>query len=198
VWLATTRGFYSAVLWDDGRICVRARAKGDLVRLRELVPGFTKVKKSKRADYRYRVWCSPQTWATACAALAAEVEYPNFKNAVAKSDPERSRLYHHVWGTLLGIRERLTPEERAKKDRELRRQPRSTRYHVDLPDETDDPRVCVACGNVGLLDSHTGWRVCDEETCERWGEAYFGGFTIEPTARRWDDDLDLDAMVLSS
>lgn len=210
MWLATTRGFYSAVLWDDGRICVRARARGDLERLRELVPGMTKVARSPNADYRFRAWCSREDWQGAVAALAAEVDYPNFKNAVAKTDPDRSHLYGSVWATLLRIRER--PGRKAlKKMLKAKRDPgtdifdgRATGYGTvggmtreeRLRFDPTDDEECD-CGDIGHLDPYTGWRICDNWACERWGEAYAG--TGAPgTVRRWDDDIDLDTTVVLS
>lgn len=194
VWLATTRGFYSAVLWDDGRICVRARSKGDLERLRQLVPGMTKVAESRRADYRYRAWCSREEWREAVAALASEVDYGNFKGAVAKVDPDRSHLYGSVWATLLRIRERPSKKEMKRRRKEQRKADRRYFEATRNRDIPDDDEGCPDCGFPGRLDLHTGWSVCDNEECRRFGEVYYGGYEVA-APRRWDDDLDLEKSI---
>lgn len=107
MWLITTRGFYSVVAdhHDDGNVLVRARAREDLGALADLLPGID-IEETPRRDYRFRVSVAREAWTTAAAALADEIDYPNFKNAVAeRQGPGRAHVYSDVWVTLLGLQE---------------------------------------------------------------------------------------------
>jgi hypothetical protein len=56
-----------------------------------------------------------QDWLTLAGRLAAAVDYPNFKSAVAKqpSQQNKSEAYHQVWATL----HELQQKESHSKDR---------------------------------------------------------------------------------
>lgn len=104
MWLVTTQGFYSAVShWDaDDTIIVRARVKGDLVNLDRQIPGLKgRMFQDRSADYPWRVFVSREEWALACARLAGEVDYGNFKSAVGKRQGHaRAGVYHSLWSVL--------------------------------------------------------------------------------------------------
>lgn len=107
MWLITTRGFYSVVAdhCERGNVLVRARAREDLEALAGLIPGLD-IEETLERDYRFRASVPREVWSAAAAALAEEIDYPNFKNAVAeRQGPGRAHVYSDVWVTLLGLQE---------------------------------------------------------------------------------------------
>ena len=59
---------------------------------------------SDHADYRYRALVARDEWVHAAQRLAVDIDYPNFKNAVAeRQGRERSARYGRVWATMLGL-----------------------------------------------------------------------------------------------
>lgn len=107
MWLLTTRGFYSVVEdhSDPDRVIVRARTRGDLESLRGVV-SHVEIEETPERDYRFRASVHRVMWAAGVAELAMEIDYPNFKNAVAeRQGSERAHLYSDVWATLLSLQE---------------------------------------------------------------------------------------------
>ena len=107
MWLITTRGFYSAVEdhQQPGCVLVRARERGDLEALADLIPRLQGEETPDR-DYRFRASVEREAWAGAVAQLAREIDYPNFKNAVAeRQGRERAHVYGEVWAILLGLQQ---------------------------------------------------------------------------------------------
>lgn len=105
MWLLTTRGFYSVVedFHDHDRLLARARVREDLEALAGLVPGLV-VEETPERDYRFRASVTRAVWAAAATELAHEIDYPNFKNAVAeRQGPDRAHVYGHVWATLFEL-----------------------------------------------------------------------------------------------
>ncbi len=105
MWLLTTQGFYSVVEHrdDPDRLLVRARSRADIEALREQLPDLEPFSDDK-ADYRWRAVVTREDWAQALKALAGDIDYDNFKNAVSdRQSDERVRLYHEVWAILLKI-----------------------------------------------------------------------------------------------
>lgn len=111
MWVLTTDGMFSAVVWTHndehhGKMCVRGREKKPLENLRKRRPAdVTKVAVSPNGDYRYRVWCSRETWAELCAEIAGEIDYSNFKSAVLKKQgaSRYEKALHQVWSVLSRI-----------------------------------------------------------------------------------------------
>jgi hypothetical protein len=102
MWLFTTQGFYSVVAHrrDRDRLIVRARAREDLEALREQIPEL-RIHSDPDADYRWRAVVTRAEWVAVVAELATELDYDNFKRAVAtRQGRERERLYHRVWAAL--------------------------------------------------------------------------------------------------
>lgn len=102
MWIFTKQGFYSAVQHRDDpeRIIIRARAKKDIEALKAQIPNLITFT-DKTADYPHRAIVSRDEWLIALARLGAEIDYPNFKSAIA--DNKRHNTYLSVWSKLLEI-----------------------------------------------------------------------------------------------
>ena len=102
MWLLTPRGFFSVVAHADEPSCVlvRARVRADLESLRDVAGPF-EVHETRDRDYRFRAVLDRTAWSTALVLMAAEIDYPNFKNAVAEQQGyERADVYARVWFAL--------------------------------------------------------------------------------------------------
>jgi hypothetical protein len=107
IWIITPRGFYSAVAKPadgDRFVTVRARSERDIRNLADLIDA--EPSRDDGTDYRWRVRCSKDEWARACATMAREVDYSNFKNRISIDDPERAKLLAQVWDVLYEIQRR--------------------------------------------------------------------------------------------
>ena len=105
MWLMTPRGFYSVVSHpnDPTLVLVRARARVDLEALHDFVSGL-EIHETPQRDYGWRAAVSRSAWSAALVLLAAEIDYPNFKAAVAtREGAKRAHIYGNVWATLLEI-----------------------------------------------------------------------------------------------
>ena len=127
MWLFTTDGFYSVACARQGdgskaqpvdpdRMMIRARRREHLVRLIERfdeLMGDAAIIETPDADYRYRCFVAKSVWTEVASQLAAEIDYDNFKSAVARhlgSSVDASRyveLLHEVWDVMY----RLQPKE---------------------------------------------------------------------------------------
>ena len=105
MWLLIPEGFYSVVQKPgEAELCVRARARDDLDRLRErYMPELGPTTETPSGDYRYRAWIDREALAEGLGAIGRELAYSNFKSEVGKRDPERAHLYGRVWSTLGSI-----------------------------------------------------------------------------------------------
>ena len=105
MWLFTTQGFYSVVEHrrDPERLVVRARAKEDLEALRSWIPNV-EPHSDTTADYLWRAVVTRAEWVVALAQMASEIDYPNFKAAVAqRQGTERACYYTEIWQVLRRI-----------------------------------------------------------------------------------------------
>lgn len=91
---------------DPETVLVRARVREDLEGLHDLIDGLEVIETRER-DYRWRAVVSRTAWSAALVRLAAEIDYPNFKDEVARRQGrKRADVYHGVWATLLGLQVR--------------------------------------------------------------------------------------------
>jgi len=105
MWIATTQGFYSVVAHRDDadRLLVRSRTRDDIEALHEQIPSLEPFE-DPSADYRHRAVVSRAEWLAALAQLVTEIDYDNFKDAVAaRQGNERSHLYGRIWSILLEL-----------------------------------------------------------------------------------------------
>jgi hypothetical protein len=108
MWLFTTDGFFSAVADRDrpGRVVVRMRVRGDGERLQAALGGGELIE-TRSADCRFRIGATHIQWSAYLASTAAEIDYPNFKAAVAARDGmERAHTYGDVWAVMRELQER--------------------------------------------------------------------------------------------
>lgn len=107
MWLVTKTGFYSIVHkpGDGRRLTIRSRVRSDLVALRrEHLPRMSKIVEIPLSDYQFRATAEKRDVERAVAKMASEVDYPNFKDAVAaEQGAARSAIYHRVWAALLEL-----------------------------------------------------------------------------------------------
>ena len=106
MWLMTDFGFFSIVQKEgEANLTVRARVKQDLQNLKErYLPAVGAIEETEYADYRFRVCVPRQSFAEALREIALDIDYPNFKNSVARRQGKaRARAYEDVWQRLYGL-----------------------------------------------------------------------------------------------
>ena len=122
MWLFTQYGFFSAVCARQGdgshgqpvdpdRIMIRARRREHLDRLlarfAEAFDGI-EVHESTATDYRFRIFVDKTDWADVLQDLGDELDYDNFKSAVANrltsdTDGDYENALHDVWEVMYGL-----------------------------------------------------------------------------------------------
>ena len=108
MWLITPSFFVSVVAKDPAgqdRLCVRARTRGDLERLRTLYcPGLTKPEGGTGTDYEWRSYVDRTSWAKALGRMAFTLDYRNMKDRVAND--RRHNILLEVWHVLKALNPR--------------------------------------------------------------------------------------------
>lgn len=119
MWVLTPNaGFFSVIAYDqakgkvkrknlpadpDNVLVVRCRAEEDMQALQRYLPSLTYAD-DLNADYRYRALVSRTDWANFLIAQTAEIDYGNFKNAVAdRQGAKRAGVYSRVWTVLCDL-----------------------------------------------------------------------------------------------
>ena len=65
------------------------------------VIGPLEIETTPERDYGYRAVVPRERWSAGLVLLAAEIDYDNFKNAVAERQGyDRADVYHRVWFAL--------------------------------------------------------------------------------------------------
>ncbi len=107
MWILTRDGFVSVVQETEGEhkgdLVVRARERGALEALRRHAPTLSEIVIRPDRDYRYRAWLKRESLAAALAAMALEIDYPNFKAEAERVNGRRSRYVdalHDLWWRL--------------------------------------------------------------------------------------------------
>ena len=109
MWLSTTIGFFSIVAdaSHPDTLKIRARAREDLEALKARYLPDIQILETDHTDYRLRALVRRDEWAHAAHALAGDIDYPNFKSAVAQRQGyERAKRYGQVWEIMLGLQRR--------------------------------------------------------------------------------------------
>lgn len=118
MWIFTKYGFFSVVCAragtggkhepaDPNRFMVRARVRKHLealvTRFSELLEGCT-ILEATDTDYAFRLFVSKTNWTRIAAELSDEIDYDNFKSAVARHQGPAGRAYesslHDVWSVM--------------------------------------------------------------------------------------------------
>lgn len=103
MWLMTSIGFFSVVRKSgETDLTVRARVRGDLEALGEkYLSTLGPIEVGAGSDYPYRARISSKDLADAVARMVEDIDYSNFKDAVAeRQGRERAHVYGEVWGVL--------------------------------------------------------------------------------------------------
>ncbi len=112
MWIMTTIGFFSIVQKPedkhDGTLTIRSRVKSDLIALRDqYLPNLDPIVAYSGTDYQYRARAPHNDVSAALQKLTQDIDYDNFKNAVAScQDYSRANLYGKVWSTLYNLSEK--------------------------------------------------------------------------------------------
>lgn len=107
--LMPSGGFISAVRKpaDEARgtITIRARVRADLIELRDnFLPGLGPIVSGGGTDYAFRSVAKADDFADACSAMAAAVDYRNYKDHVAAvKGKARAGVYGRLWSVLYGL-----------------------------------------------------------------------------------------------
>ncbi|TFV96172.1 hypothetical protein E4S40_08080 [Algoriphagus kandeliae] len=100
MWIASKNGFISIVQHRDmpDQVLLRARVKKDL---ESLFPS-EEIIATPEADYGFRVFVSKEKAVEIISKQVMDIDYPNFKNAIAKIPNQRDKLdaYHDIWGVM--------------------------------------------------------------------------------------------------
>lgn len=177
MWLITTQGFYSAVEHRDDPdvLIIRARALEDIEALRVQVPSIEPFE-DPTADYRWRAFVKRAEWVEAVGKLAAEVDYPNFKNAVAERQGRgRAFVYSKVWQVLLELRSRTSQRSEVSGRRRIvldqdafqRAQPVPVQQPPETGSDPDAISAQLKLGPVVLEGPGDGW--CIQAVCGTGG-----------------------------
>jgi 8-oxo-dGTP pyrophosphatase MutT (NUDIX family) len=110
MWLMTKFGFFSIVDKPEdkgkGMLTIRARVRKDLDSLRHYLPQMGEIVSNAGSDYRFRVRVKKEDWAAASSKIALDIDYPNFKDKVAKEQGKsRASIYGKVWSALFDLHE---------------------------------------------------------------------------------------------
>lgn len=102
MWLFMKQGFYSIVRKDGDEWHIRARARKDLENLNRLAGTDHAIHRSEGADYRWRMVVSGAEARALVGRLADDIDYPNFKGAVAQTPGQEDKLgiLHEIWSLM--------------------------------------------------------------------------------------------------
>lgn len=101
MWLLTPEAFVSVVAKDpsgQGRLCVRARVRADLLRIRRKYCPELTIPERGGTDYEWRSYCTHADWAAAVARMAEAIDYDNMKARVVSD--ARHNVYLEAWSVL--------------------------------------------------------------------------------------------------
>lgn len=105
MWLATKFGFFS-IVQKGGSYQVRARVRADLEELQKAAGLALVVDDESGTDYPCRIHLDAEQLQSVMRLLGESVDYPNFKDQIARDRRQRARLgiYHQVWALLAQLR----------------------------------------------------------------------------------------------
>jgi hypothetical protein len=103
MWLCTHLGFFSIVRKEPDLFHIRARCRKDLEQLALAAGTGTPVASYPGSDYPWRILCPAAELARFMSALAAGIDYDNFKSAIVANPDQRSKIsaYHDIHHRML-------------------------------------------------------------------------------------------------
>lgn len=112
MWIFAKHGFLSVTTHNTrpGIMRVRARVREDLA---YYFPGFP-IEENTGSDYKYRAYIPRQNVTDAITKMAADIDYPSFKNNIADHD-RRILYYIQVWNAMFEMQEALSPNGKRKR-----------------------------------------------------------------------------------
>lgn len=111
MWTLTSYGFFSIVQKPEdkarGTLTIRARVKNDLQALKDrYLLTMGEIIEHEGSDYRFRAVADRDAVSDAMKQAVADIDYSNFKNAVAEEQGcERADRYNDVWAILYGLQD---------------------------------------------------------------------------------------------
>lgn len=107
MWLATQHGFFSIVQKESDLYFVRARLRGDLESLNELMGWEHEIHQWPQADYRFRIMVDLEGLLEMMVRMATALDYPNFKGRIYERESQSHKLgsYHRIWEIMSGLQE---------------------------------------------------------------------------------------------
>lgn len=105
MWLFCQEGFFSVVADrnHEDTVLVRARSEQDLRNLQKRIERDCEIWEDPLADYRWRMRIAQNDFSVLLGEIALGIDYDNFKNNIAESNPRRAATYGGVWERLLEI-----------------------------------------------------------------------------------------------
>ena len=109
MWIASKLGFFSVVAHksEPETTQIRARVRQDLVNLlahhgRSKKGQATPIIETLDSDYRFRIIVPKKTATKMVEEMARDIDYPNFKTAIAGLPDQREKLhaYHEIWHSM--------------------------------------------------------------------------------------------------
>lgn len=107
---------------DPARIVVRARVRRHLERLLARYPeelAGVEIIDCGGTDYAHRIVVGKSAWVRVTTALAADIDYDNFKSEVAQYRGKEGEPYeealHEVWHTMYDLQDYLQPGGRRRR-----------------------------------------------------------------------------------
>ena len=183
MWIITKFGFFSVVQKPGqkatGTLTVRGRVQADLEAFRaQYLPTMAPVETDAGTDYKYRAVAPAAQVAAAMCAAVADIDYANFKNAVAVGQGStRSKLYQELWDTLWKLDEFDATEQAA--------------IEVDLAQEPPSPETDAAGVGSRFVDTEDDlacWGIspstnAGEPVRDRTEPTSFGGVVFDGSGR---------------
>lgn len=98
MWVFSQYGFYSIVEKQSGVFQVRSRSREDLENLIRHSGMYFAVIDTPQGDYSHRIEITRSELDFIFETLAQSVDYPNFKDKVAKTKQKsRLKMFHDIW-----------------------------------------------------------------------------------------------------
>lgn len=105
MWIFTKAGFFSVVQDRDNpdMLLLRSRKRLDLENLCQIAKVEDDIWNDPQADYPWRMRIEKEEFSRVAGEMVFDINYDNFKNTIARQNPNRAVTYAQVWADLLEI-----------------------------------------------------------------------------------------------